>query len=438
MRILIIGQTTLHWGRMEFGNIGNYYIIEPFVRELHKVFPHATIATTLQMSDRFCNDEKIEVLPIDYYYDFNTNHNVEIAKKEIEFVDYYLNNRDFLNTTGYIEEVLNSDIVIDFSGDIWGDNADFLGSDRFEVGLYKDMVAQKLGKPTFLLAGSPGPFKNQKTRALAKKVFEGFTLVTNREPISTQLLEKDGFDLTNVRNLACPAFLFEPAKDIGEIFKRENLYYTNRPLVGFVVCGWNFTEGPFNKWPRSDDEYIIFSKAIEYLTNELGVKVCLFSHSNGFPIPPKEFKLEHGRDYPIIKQLQKVIQDRGIAENVIAFDGIFDAWTTKAIISHFEMLVSGRVHAAVAGLSQCIPTVIIDYGHEPKAHKLKGFAHVAMQDDYVCDPSDEKDVISKVNSCWKSKDKIKAVLENRMPKVKEMARENFVLVEKMCRERGVL
>ena len=64
--ILLIGQCTLHWGRMEFGNIGNYYIIEPFVRELHRVFPQTKISTTFQMSDRFCQDEQVEVLPIDY------------------------------------------------------------------------------------------------------------------------------------------------------------------------------------------------------------------------------------------------------------------------------------------------------------------------------------------------------------------------------------
>lgn len=46
-RILIIGQCTLHWGRMEFGNIGNFYIIEPFFEELRRVFPSAQIATTM-------------------------------------------------------------------------------------------------------------------------------------------------------------------------------------------------------------------------------------------------------------------------------------------------------------------------------------------------------------------------------------------------------
>lgn len=52
--------------------------------------------------------------------------------------------------------------------------------------------------------------------------------------------------------------------------------------------------------------------------------------------------------------------------------GIYTPAETKGIISHFDMLVSGRVHAAVAALSQSVPTTIIDYGHEPKAHKLKG------------------------------------------------------------------
>lgn len=53
MKILVIGQGTLHWGRLEFGNIGNYYIIEPFFRELHRVFPHAAIQTTFQCQMNF-------------------------------------------------------------------------------------------------------------------------------------------------------------------------------------------------------------------------------------------------------------------------------------------------------------------------------------------------------------------------------------------------
>lgn len=438
MNILIIGQATLHWGRMEFGNMGNYYVIEPFIREIHNVFSGASIKTTLQMSERFCKEEKVQVLPMELYYGFNDN-DLKIAFKEINLVDEYIKNGTFTETTPYIEEVIKSDIVIDLSGDLWGDNANFLGKDRFEIGLYKDMVAQKLGKPTFMLAGSPGPFNDERTKALAKEVFKNFTLVTNREPISTDLLKQDGFDVTGVKDLACPAFLFEPVKgeNINEIFKSEGLLNKEKPIVGFVLCGWNFKEGPFDKWPREDEDYEVFAKAIEYISNNLGAKVYLMSHSNGFPIPPAKFELIHGRDYPIIKQLQKVVTDRGIAIDVFALNGIYDTWTTKAIIGNFDMLVSGRIHAAVAGLSQSVPTVIMDYGHEPKAHKLRGFARVAGVEEFLSDPTKADDIINKIEQCWYTRKEVRKRLDKRIPVVKNMARQNFRLVKEMtCQSEG--
>lgn len=432
MNILIIGQTTLHWGRMEFGNIGNYYIIEPFIRELHNVFTDALIKTTLQLSERFCKEEKIQVLPMELYYGF-TDNNLNMALKEIEIVDEYITKGRFVETTPYIEEVLDADIVIDFSGDIWGDNANFLGKDRFEVGLYKDMIAQKLGKPTFMLAGSPGPFNEERTKEIAKEVFRNFKIVTNREPISSKILKEEGFDISNVRDLACPAFLFESAKGepIDKLIQEEGIVSKEKPTVGFIICGWNFLDGPFDKWPRKDNDYEVFAKAIEFIANELGARVCLMSHSNGFPIPPAKFELIHGRDYPIIKQLQKVVEERGIAKDVFALDRIYDTWTTKAIISKFDMLVSGRVHGAVAGFSQCIPTVVIDYGHEPKAHKLLGFATVAGQEYYVSNPAKESDLITKINECWMNKETVRKDLESKIPVVKELAKENFRLVKRL-------
>src|SRR5690606_2264430 len=130
--ILIIGQCTLHWGRMEFGNIGNFYIIEPFVRELYENFPDAHIKTTFQMSKRFCEDEKVEVLPIELYYGWRENELFE-ARREIEISCHYRNHGKLEEVTPYIEAVMWADLVIDFSGDIWGDNANFLGANRFEV-----------------------------------------------------------------------------------------------------------------------------------------------------------------------------------------------------------------------------------------------------------------------------------------------------------------
>lgn len=428
MNILITGQCTLHWGRMEFGNIGNFYIMEPFLRELHRVFPDARIKTTFQMSERFRKDEKVSVLPMDLYYGW-TGEDLVTAEKELKIASDYESTGTLTETTPYIDAVIESDLVIDFSGDIWGDNANFLGDNRFKVGMLKDLVAKKLGKKVVMLAGSPGPFSNEETKKLALQVYKEFDLVTNREPISTVLLEKEGFDISKTHSLACPAFLFEPAKgpEIDKLLEQEGLKKEHRdtPIVGFILCGWNFETGPFDKWPRDDSDYIKFAENVEYLSETLGVRVCLMSHSNGFDVPPADFELKHGRDYPIIKQLQDVLQKRGIAKNVFALDGIYDTWQTKAIVGSFDMLVSGRVHAAVAGLSQNVPTVIIDYGHEPKAHKLLGFATVAGAQEYVADPSKGDDLKVKIDKCWSNLSKYKSMLEQKIPEVKATAKSNF-------------
>lgn len=429
MNILIIGQCSLHWGRMEFGNIGNYYIIEPFIRQLHKNFTNCNIKSTFQMSERFCKDENIEVLPMELYYGWRENDYL-IAKKELEISRHFFDTGVLLETTPYIKEVLESDLIIDFSGDIWGDNADFLGDDRFFVGLCKDRVAQLLRKKTVMIAGSPGPFFNKNNLNFAKEVFENFDLVTNRETLSRKILNTYNFNTDNLADLSCPAFLFEPlkGKKITDIINKENLNNSSKPIVGFVLCGWNFEEGPFDKWPRNDDDYVVFAEAIEYIET-LGAKVCLMSHSNGF-IPGNEpFELIHGRDYPIIKQLQEVVKNRGKAKDVVALDGVYDAWTTKGIIGEFDMLVSGRVHAAVAALSQNVPTVIIDYGHEPRAHKLKGFAIEAGAENYVADPSKSSDLIEKIDTCFNNLSEYKHKLEIQIPLTKSRAEQNFKLIK---------
>lgn len=432
MNILVIGQCTLHWGRMEFGNIGNYYIIEPFMRELHANFPGCTIRTTMQMSQRFCDAEKVEVLPMSLYYGWVPDELAGV-RKELELSEGFKATGTLVSSTPYLEAVQWADLVIDFSGDIWGDNANFLGADRFLIGLLKDRIAMNMGKKVVMLAGSPGPFSEPATRELAKQVYADFDLVTNREPISTSLLVEEGFDVSRTVSLACPAFLFEPATgpEVDALLQREGLAREGRekPLVGFILCGWNFEQGPFDKWPRDDADYIKFAEAVEYLTETLGARVCLMSHSNGFDVPPAPFVLKHGRDYPIIKQLQKVLQDRGIARDVFALDGIYDTWQTKAIIGRFDMLVSGRVHAAVSGLSQCVPTVVVDYGHEPKAHKLVGFATVAGAREYVADPSCAGDLIARITACWNEREAYHQRLQQKIPEVKATARRNFSLLK---------
>ena len=116
------------------------------------------------------------------------------------------------------------------------------------------------------------------------------------------------------------------------------------------------------------------------------------SHQNAVT---KEGHLIAGNDHRIIKQLLKILGNRFSENQLFTLNGFYDAATSKAIIGNFEILISGRIHGAVQGLSQCIPTLIIDYGHEPKAHKLKGFAQLVGIERYLSNPHDSKDMINR-------------------------------------------
>lgn len=423
--IFVIGQCTLHWGRMEFGNIGNYYVAEPFFRELHRVFPDAHIKTTFQMSEGFREKENVECVPMDEYYGWK-NDDLQKAYKELAIASVYNDTHVLIDTTPFIEDVMSSDLVIEFSGDIWGRNADFLGPNRFLVGLIKDRVAQLLGKKTAMLASSPGPFNYDNTLAYAQKVYSSFDYVANREPASREVLKSFGFDVSNIHDAACPAFLFEPASQdlVEQYLAGTPLESKKRPVVGFILCGWNLTKGPYSREDWEDSEFNQYINVLSEFIKKYNVDVCFMSHSNGFELPPN-FKPIKGRDYPFAKKLYELMLKTDCAEHVFLMDGIYDAKETKAIIKNFDMLISGRVHGAIAGISQSVPTVIIDYGHEPKAHKLIGFAKVAGLEDYIANPADEQDLMEKVEKCWNNKYKLHLFLLEHNKSVADLVRSQF-------------
>lgn len=429
-RIFIMGQCTLHWGRMEFGNIGNYYIVDPMFEGLRRVFPEAQIVTTMQFSRAFCAKYGIMTVPQELYYSFEQTDNLEKAKYE-----YKIAIEGLADETPYIREIRKSDLIIDFSGDLWGDNADFIGKDRFETGLYKDMVAQKL-KPTAMIAGSPGPFSCRKTLDLARKVYADFDLVINRETASSELLRQCNFDLTKTQVYPCPSFLFQGVED-AEIEQKvicDRLFEKNAKLkIGLILCGWNFQQGPFDLWPRQDREYKNFAEMVCRLSEKYNADFFLLSHANGFDVPPAPFRIKHGRDFPIMKQLHDILLQTKNADNFFLLDGIYLPEVTKGMIGKFDILISGRMHGAVAGLSQAIPTMIIDYGHEPKAHKLIGFAEMADIKAYIANPNDGQELLCIAESLIENRDKIHNHLNERMKFLKSNAQKQFELLSDLIK-----
>ena len=69
---------------------------------------------------------------MELYYDFSKDI-LEDSLLELSIATNFYKSGNLTSTTPYIDEVIDSDLVIDFSGDIWGDNANFLGKNRFLI-----------------------------------------------------------------------------------------------------------------------------------------------------------------------------------------------------------------------------------------------------------------------------------------------------------------
>ncbi len=434
MKILIIGLTSSGLGGMEFHNLGNYIIMEPLVAELQKTFPNCEIRTSIQMSDAYCKKWNVVSLKDKRFYTYGLKTGLTTTLDIVKICTWKIfsivgiNMKLLLKSSMLLKEIYDADVVIDFSGDIYGDNADWA---KYLESNAELIFARILKKKIAMIIGSPGPFKSTWRQVLAKSNLLNIDLLTNREAKSTEFLEYIGIKGSHIHSTACPSVLFQKEEDgnMLSIFEKESLNQKRtRPLIGLILCGWNMPEAPYNKWPREDWEFEIFIELVNYLANEKNVDVCVMSHQNG---TDEQGNLTKQNDHKIIERLFELMENYYDKEKIFTLNGLYTAAESKAIIGKLDILVSGRIHGAVQGMSQSIPTAIIDYGHEPKAHKLKGFAEIYDVVQNVVDPLDINQVKSVVSKLIDEKDYYRKKLEERVPVVKRMALRNFDLLKEL-------
>lgn len=423
--ILVTGLCTLHWGRLQYGNVGNYYIVEPLFRLLHKYFPDSCIYTTFQMDDAFVKNENIVVLPMELYYSWSET-DVERAIQDVEAARKLAEDKKSdIPKSEYIKALECCEIVINVSGDMWGDNAEHVGKDRFYVDCLKMKAAQLLNKKTVLYAVTPGAFKSVKDFDLAKEVFERFDRVFIREKVSMGNLKKWGLSTEKVTYAPCPSFLYEANKDGSSRWTEyiEEAHSSEFEVIGMTFGGFNMPKGPYDMWPREDAQYEHFLQLAEHVLRKGNKKIMLFSHTNGFDLPPK-FRLKNGRDFVILQQFCTLLKGRNpeIADRICLVEEPLLPYDLKGLIGKLDMLITGRVHASVAATSQMVPTVFMEYDRRViYSDKMSGFSEQMGLEEYVCTPDDLEQMIRVTERCMQNKELIEKQLQIEIPKLQRLA-----------------
>lgn len=423
--ILVIGLTSVRLGAMENANIGNYLIVEPLFSKLREFFPDSEIRTSLQMSDTFSKRHNLTILKDKRFWTYKLRTLTLSGLDLISFgLHKLLKNNRLIKKSIFLNQVYWSDIIVDFSGDLYGDNSPL---NRFIEGSIKLLISSWSGKPVIMFASSPGPFrKNFFYKILGKYVLNSVKMIANREPRSSKYLIELGINEKKITNTACPSVLFDRKSklDINDVFRKEGIDPKEKK-IGIIITGWNMSSQPFNRYPRSKEEIGKFLPIIDFFIKN-NHQVILLSHSNRVD---NDGIVIHGPDSELCNQLISGYQESfSTSGKLHRIKKVYDPETIRQIIGEMDFLISGRLHAALSGLSQNIPTVILDYGFNPKGHKLLGIAELYKIERYFCDPSNPNEMYEKISLAWENRNLIKSTIMENNKIVKKLAIHNFELI----------
>jgi len=418
VRLFITGSCSPTIGNWEH-QLGNAAILIGLLKSIHKYLPDVVITTKYRLSKEFSQKYKIQSVVLEpekghkLRRAFITIYNLFSSAIWRFCHKVFRIDVKFLRCTRLLTTYYNSDLIIDLSGDTYGDNIPFLAFVKYSLEL---VAARLLKKPVISLANSPGPFSGKIKRFIAKIVLNNISLITTREPVSADLLRNVGIKAPIITT-ACPAFLLEPAPEerVKEIMRSEGIDENIRPIIGLTLAGYNLYSEPTWDVPDSLEDLELYVPTVKFLLDELGAQVLLIPHV--YRTNPWTGQLIQGPDYVILKALKERFAG---TKRLKLIEGTYSPNEVKGLIGKLDLHISGRLHAGVAALSQYVPTVLLAYGH-----KHVGFAKMLGQERYVWQPSRGPDgLLAIVKQIWENRERVVTKLHERIPFVKELAKLN--------------
>jgi colanic acid/amylovoran biosynthesis protein len=432
-KILITGVTSRGAPGVYERQLGNVAILIPMVQLLKQYLPDVEISTDIQLRDEFCARYGITSIPKPKQRLPRFNLVLELALVTWDVFrvslwecikDATSINAKFLIKGKKFQKFTETDMVLDFSGDIFPSDTSWIG---VLIQALEVVTIKKLGCTVIEFVSSPGPFNTWFRRAVAKLMYENIDLFLNREELSSELLKQLGVKKP-ILTTACPAFLLIPdSPERGkEIMAQEGVDVNSKPLIGLTLAGYNLSQRSWRK-PKSFEDLKAFIPTLRWLLDDLKATVVLLPHVYRTNPYVNEYELVNGPDHDILLNLFRMVNGENYEGKLRLVEGKYTASEVKSLIGQFDMLISGRLHAGVAALSQGIPTVLLAYGH-----KHRGFARLVGQEKYAYSGKDSKKLLSLVKEAWQNRSEIKKTIQEKMPRVSELVRLNFEIIKEMA------
>jgi len=334
------------------------------------------------------------------YYQMSKLLKKEVMKNAIETLDW-------------------SDIVLSTGGDIFSSTYGTLSAHLLPI-----RTAIRKKKKVILVAHSVGPFRNKKQYDLFTKVMQKVSLITVRESHSLEYVKGMNLDKVNVELTSDPAFALSPVdlEHVKKLWEIYNIPY-GQPIIGIAPSQSIHLYGNVS--------YITHFKVLltltKFLINKLKCHILLIPHARGLSTLAD--------DSVICNQLYRCLN---FSKDITVISLDHSAEEIRGISSKLDLMIAERMHAAIASLSQNVPTFVVGYGVKTEGilGDIFGFNNL---ENYMIS-------VKKLNEAF-LKERIKNLLGRRkevvrylskvMPSVKEKAKRNFTLVMDVLRQEKI-
>jgi coenzyme F420 hydrogenase subunit beta len=281
-----------------------------------------------------------------------------------------------------------------------------------------------------LCGQSVGAFEKGFVYRLLTLILKDAAAITCREKITSEFLMAQGVR-RNLFETSDLAFLLKPCTDarLEEIRKLEGID-PNERWIGISISALigSFSYGPGGASEKEKAYIRAMADLADYIIENHSMKVLFIPHVT---IPGKNDDRELAN--------RVIGYMKNSRETLIPMD-IYDASELKGLIGICEAFVGSRMHATIAALSQCIPTLTYVYNH--KTIGING--KMLGQDKYLLDIRGvkPKDFVKRnrvlIRDLLEEAGDIRKELEFRLSDVRTMALKNIDIAVALLDSAGPL
>jgi colanic acid/amylovoran biosynthesis protein len=317
------------------------------------------------------------------------------------------------NYKAVVDSLKKASVVIASGGDVF--SSDYGALPRHLLPLE---IALDAGVPVVFLAQSIGPFKHKAEAEAWAAVARRSKLITVREKISYDYVTQElGISEDLVKFTADPAFLLVPSSP-EQTANMLNFYgiKKDRPTIALGV-----SQGISRYASCNYDQHLkAWYEVVQLLLNELDAEVVLVPHVQ---------EIAANNDDRILATNLIRLLDFNPRVHVMSAD--HTASEFKGLISACDMVISERMHAAIAGLSSGVCTVAIGYSIKAEGimdsllgeERVKNGLLIPIQQ--FLDPDA---IRSTIHLAWKQKQEVADQLQAVLPQIKQNSGSNFDMI----------